>query len=72
MRCAAEGEDALLGAGFFLIAPSAAERSRKAVLVQCLLERLCFHDIGVGRAVIERVDALRDAVLIDIFGDVTF
>ena len=61
-RCCAvaEREDALLGARLLLVAARAAERRVEAVLVQRLLQRLRLHDVGVhGRAVVERVDALR-------------
>ncbi len=53
----AERVDALLGTrGFFI--PTRATKGRiKPILIQRLLERLGFHDIGVfGAAVIERVD----------------
>ena len=64
LRCVAEREHAFLRAGFLLVAPPAAERRRETVLRQRLLERLRLHDIGVGRAVVEGVDALANALLI--------
>ncbi len=63
-----EREDALLGAGFFLVAPGAAEGRIKLVLVECLLEPLCFHHIGMdGRAVAERAHAVAYAFLIHMY-----
>ena len=62
----AEGKDALLGAGFFLVAPRAAEGGVEAVFVQRLLQAFGLHHLGVQRrAGIERIDAALHAVLID-------
>ena len=55
----AEAEDALLGAALLLVAPGAAERRVEAVLVERLLQPLGLPHVGVQRAMIERVDALR-------------
>ena len=60
---AAEREHALLGAAFFLVSARTAKGGVEAMHVERLLQPLRLHDIGVdGRAVRERVDALRDTV----------
>src|SRR4029077_6609235 len=52
---ATEGEDALLGTAFLLIAPRAPKGCIEAVLVERLPERLRLHDVGVHlRAMRER------------------
>src|ERR1700689_872545 len=63
-----EREDALLGAALFLVAPRAAKGGIELVFVQGLLERLGLHDVGMYlRAMYERIDAVGDAVLIDVY-----
>ena len=63
----AEGEDALLGARLLLVAARAAEGRVEAVFVERLAQRHGLHDVGVGvRAVVERVDAVAHAVLVDV------
>ena len=59
MAAVAEAEHALLGAAFLLVAPGAAERGVEAVLVERLLEPFGLPQVGVQRAVVERVDPLR-------------
>ena len=62
----AEGEDAFLCARLFLVAPRATDGGVETVLVQRLLQRLGFHDVGVHRgAMRQRRNALAHAVLID-------
>ena len=63
----AEGENALLGAGFFLVAPRAAKGRIKAVFVEGLLEAVGFHDLGMERrTMVEGVDVFFDAVGVDV------
>ena len=53
----AERVDALFGTRGFFITTRATKGRIKPILIQRLLERLGFHDIGVfGAAVVERVD----------------
>ena len=63
----AEGKNALLGAGFFLVAAGPAEGRIEAIFVEGLLQAVGLHDLGVQcRAVVEGVDVLLDAVGIDV------
>ena len=63
----AERIDPFLGPRLLLVAARAAEGSVETVLVQGLLESLGLHHVGVlGAAVGERVDALGDAVRVDV------
>ena len=63
----AEREDALLGAGLFLIAPGAAEGRVEAVRGERLFQRVGLHDAGIDvRAVVERIDVVAHAVLIGV------
>src|SRR6266545_6393444 len=65
-RCA-KRKNALLGAGFFLVASRAAEGHIKAVQIERLLERFGLHDIGViCRAMSDRTDALGNAALVGV------
>ncbi|MNR10170.1 hypothetical protein D3C85_1264060 [compost metagenome] len=67
MLAVAERVHALFGAGFLFIATGAAECCVETILVECLLEALGLHDVGVlGAAVGERVDVLRHAVRVDV------
>ncbi|MNZ94894.1 hypothetical protein D3C78_1140140 [compost metagenome] len=67
MLAVAERVHALLGPRLFFVAPRTTEGSIEAVLVERLLEALGLHDVGVlGTAVGERVDALGDAVRVDV------
>ena len=63
----AEAEDPFLGPALFLVAPRPAEGRVKAVLPERLLEPFGLPQIGVERAVIERVDPTRRrfGVLVD-------
>src|SRR3546814_20096249 len=63
MLCVPEREDALLGAGLFLVATRPADRGVEPPLVQRLLEGLGLHHVGVhGGAVADRTDALGNAI----------
>ncbi len=67
MVAVAEGINPLLGPRALLVAPGAAKSRVEAVLVQSLLQRLGFHHVGVDpRAVGKRVDALAQAVFVDV------
>jgi hypothetical protein len=58
-------EDALLCAGFFLVATRASERRCETKLVQRLFQRLGFHDVRVVcRAMIEWVDPVGERLLV--------
>ena len=59
---APEGENPLLRSGFFLIPPAAAEGRRKSVLFQCRFQGLGLHDVRIGGAMVEGIDALPHAV----------
>ena len=49
----------------FLVPPCTPERRIEAVRVQCLSERLGFHDVGVQRrTMLERIDAVPDTLLV--------
>lgn len=62
-----EREHALLGTGLLLVASCPAESRIEAVLVECLLESLGLHDVGVDRrAVGERIDVLLDPFRVDV------
>ncbi len=66
----AEGEHALLGAGFLLVAARPAEGRVELVFVERLLQRLRLHDLGVKlRTVRERPDAHLDPLGIDVFDE---
>ena len=66
MFCRAQGEDALLGAGFLLVAPRAAEGRVELVFVERLLEALRLHYVGVQtRARVDRIDAGANTLLVD-------
>ena len=66
MVLVAEGEDALLGTGFFLVTTCATESRIKLVFIQRLLQPLGLHDVGVFfRAVDEGTDAHLHALLVD-------
>ena len=63
----AEREDALLGARFLLVAAGAAEGRVKTVFVERLAQPNRLHDVGVHvRTVVERVDVVAHAVLVDV------
>src|SRR3546814_8877928 len=63
MLCVPEQEDALLGAGLFLVAARPADGGVEPPLVQRLLEGLGLHHVGVhGGAVADRTDALGNAI----------
>ena len=47
MELIAETVDALLGAALFLVAPGTAEGGIKLIVIQCLLERIGLHDLGM-------------------------
>jgi hypothetical protein len=67
VRLGPEGKDALLGAGFLLVAARSAEGRVEAEFVERLLQPLGFHDLGVERgAGVEGIDAAPDTVLIDV------
>lgn len=66
-----EGVDPFLGARLFLITPSTTEGGIELVVIECLLESLGFHDIGVFFAAMgEWADALFDALLVDVNDEV--
>lgn len=65
----AEGKDTFFGTGFFFVPAATAKSSGEAVFVQGLLEGLCLHDVCIGCAIVEGIDALFDAFLIDIFDE---
>ena len=58
----AEGEDALLRPALFLVAPRAAKGQVEAAGVQRLLQPFRFPEIGVERAMVERVDPARQRI----------
>ena len=63
-----KGIDSLFGSGFFLVTSSSAKSRIEAVFVECLLEALGFHHIGVyGAAMRERTDALIHPFLVDVY-----
>ena len=62
MRRGAEGEDPLLGAALFLVAARSAERGIETMLVERLLQPLGLPHVGMQRAMIERIDPLRQRV----------
>src|SRR6185437_7048380 len=71
MPAAADREDALLGPAFLLVAPRPAKRGVKLVPVERLLQRLCFHHLGVQRgARVDRVDAAVEPLLIGVHDEV--
>src|SRR5580658_3129175 len=55
LRCRAKREDPFLGAGFFLVPARAAEGGIELVFRECLLQPFSLPQIGVQRAVVERV-----------------
>ena len=59
MVAVAEAEDALLRPALLLVAPGSAERGIEAMFVERLLEPFGLPQVGVQRAVVERVDPLR-------------
>mgnify|MGYP006915169719 CR=1 FL=1 len=62
-----ERERSLLRATLLLVTTCAAEGGIEAVLVECLLELLGLHGIGVHRGTVrERTDAAGEAVRIDV------
>jgi len=67
----AEGKNALLGAGFFLVAAGPAKGGIEAIFVEGLFQAVGFHDLGMQRrAMIEGVHILLDAIRIDIDDEV--
>ena len=61
----AEGEDALLGARFLLVAARTAESSVVTASLERLLQRLRLHDVGIERAAMgDRRDAVLRALLV--------
>ena len=63
MGLVAKGIDPLLGTGLLLVAAGTTEGSVEAVFVECLLEPLGLHDVGVlAAAVHEGVDAHGEAI----------
>ena len=57
MRGGAEGEDALLGAALFLVAPRAAKGRVEPVEVERLFQPFRFPHVGVERPMVEGIDA---------------
>ena len=67
LPCRAEGEDAFLGAAFFLVPARAAESGIKPVQVEGLLERIRLHDLSVQRRARDnRVDVPLDTLPVDV------
>ena len=63
----AERKNALLGAGFFLVAAGPAEGCIKTIFIEGLFQAIGFHDLGMQRrAVVEGVYILLDAIGIDV------
>ena len=67
VRRGPEREHTLLGAGLLLVPAGAAERDIEPVVIECLLQGLGLHDVGVERgAVVQWVDVLLDPLGVDV------
>ena len=67
MRRGPEREHTLLGPGLFLVTAGAAERDIEPVVIECLLQGLGLHDVGVERGpVVQGVDVLLDPLGVDV------